>query len=145
LSQTANKANGVCSVCHATRQLHLKDGTIHRHGPRSQLCPGSHKPPLGPSTVPGQGTSVVPPTLSAAASSQGSDAAAADQSADQFDWSPPDAASMRHIPKAARLACAAHLASILRQVVTHLESLSHWKAVLNWSGSVLFPAKRGGK
>ena len=73
------------------------------------------------------------------------DAAAADRSPDHFDWSPPDAASMRHIPKAATPACAADLASILRQGVTHPESPSHWKAVLNWSGSVLFPAKRGGK
>ena len=148
MSQTANKANGVCSVCHATRQLHMKDGTVHRHGPRSQPCPGSHKPPLGPSIASAtglDGVAVAPPTLSTATSPQGSDAAATDQSYDHFDWSPPDAASIRHIPKAARPACAAHLASILRQVVKHPESQTHWKAVLNWSGSVLFPAKRGGK
>ena len=46
LSQAANKDNGVCSVCHVIRQLHIKDGTIHRHGPRGQPCPGSDKPPL---------------------------------------------------------------------------------------------------
>src|SRR6267154_404639 len=44
LSQSANKSNGQCSVCLATRQLHLKDGTIHRHGPRDHPCPGSDKP-----------------------------------------------------------------------------------------------------
>ena len=141
LSQTANKANGVCSVCHATRQLHLKDGTIHRHGPRNQPCPGSHKPPLGPS-----GASVsspapaVPPVVQSAVATP-----SVDQSQNHFDWSPPDCASIRHIPKAARPACASNLASLLRQVVTQPESQSHWKAVLNWAGSVLFPAKRGGK
>ena len=43
LSHDANKANGTCSVCHAVRQLHLKDGTIHRPGPRHNPCHGSDK------------------------------------------------------------------------------------------------------
>ena len=47
LSQTANKSSGNCSVCLAVCQLLKKDGTVHRHGPRSQPCPGSAKPPLG--------------------------------------------------------------------------------------------------
>lgn len=46
LSQDANKASGTCSHCYAVRQLHLKDGTVHAHGPRNSPCPGSHKPPL---------------------------------------------------------------------------------------------------
>jgi len=141
LSQTANKVNGVCSVCHATRQLHLKDGTVHRHGPRNQPCSGSHKPPLGPS-----GASVLnqPPAVPPDVPSAGP-TPSTDQPQVHFDWSPPECASIRHIPKAARPACASHLASLLRQVVAHPESQSQWKAVLNWAGSVLFPAKRGGK
>ena len=50
LSQDANKAFGICSVCRATRQLHLKDGTVHKHGPRDRPCPGSNKPPLSTAT-----------------------------------------------------------------------------------------------
>ena len=46
LSQTANKESGTCSVCLSTRQLHLKDGTVHQHGPRGNRCPGSDKLPL---------------------------------------------------------------------------------------------------
>ena len=46
LSQEANKKCGTCSVCFATRQLHNKDGTIHRHGPRNNPCTGSHQLPL---------------------------------------------------------------------------------------------------
>ena len=46
LSQEANKARGQCSVCLAERQLHLKDGTVHQHGPRSNPCAGSHKLPI---------------------------------------------------------------------------------------------------
>jgi len=29
-----------------TRQLHNKDGTVHKHGPKNNRCPGSHKAPL---------------------------------------------------------------------------------------------------
>ena len=46
LSQDANKRSGVCSFCHEVRQLHLKDGSIHLHGPRQKPCPGSNKPPM---------------------------------------------------------------------------------------------------
>jgi len=41
LSQDANKKCGTCRVCFATRQLHMKDGTVHNHGPRGKLCSGS--------------------------------------------------------------------------------------------------------
>jgi len=57
----SRKSNGVCSVCRATRQLHLKDGTVHKHGPRDNLCPGSHKPPVG---VVSQQSSPSPPDAS---------------------------------------------------------------------------------
>ena len=46
LSQDANKSSGICSSCRATHQLHLKDGTVHQHGPRINRCPGSNKLPL---------------------------------------------------------------------------------------------------
>jgi len=60
-----SKASGECSVCHAVRQLHLKDGTVCQNGPRNNRCPGSGKPPavsyLPPqrsttSTTPSSGT-----------------------------------------------------------------------------------------
>ena len=41
-----NKSSGTCSVCLATRQLHIRDGTIHRHGTRRSPCPGSNLRPL---------------------------------------------------------------------------------------------------
>lgn len=55
LSQGANKQRGTCSSCYEAHQLHLKDGTVHLHGPRKNPCPGSHKPPL-----PSSASSVVP-------------------------------------------------------------------------------------
>ena len=46
ISQTANKADGSCSVCLAVHQLHPRDGTTQLHGSRDKRCPGSHKPSL---------------------------------------------------------------------------------------------------
>jgi hypothetical protein len=46
LSQEANKVSGVCSVCLNVTQLRLKDGLVHRHGPRHNRDAGSHKSPL---------------------------------------------------------------------------------------------------
>jgi len=34
LSQSANKSSGTCSICITTRQIHFRDGTINKHGPR---------------------------------------------------------------------------------------------------------------
>src|SRR5688572_10778191 len=51
-----NKASGVCSRCLAVRQLHLKDGTVHLHGPRNSPCPGSRQPPLSSTSVSAAGT-----------------------------------------------------------------------------------------
>src|SRR5206468_2696752 len=47
LSKEANKLSGTCCHCFAVRQLHLKDGTVHLHGPRNNPCPGSRKLPTG--------------------------------------------------------------------------------------------------
>jgi len=57
LSQEANKKCGTCRVCFATRQLHMKDGTVHNHGPWNQPCSGSHQPPLSDSVQIRQSTS----------------------------------------------------------------------------------------
>jgi hypothetical protein len=46
LAQSINKSSVVCSVCKATRQLHLNDGRVHLHGPRDRRCLGSDKPLL---------------------------------------------------------------------------------------------------
>src|SRR6218665_4004201 len=46
LSQTAKKANGICSVCHNIWKLHQSDGIVYRHGHRDNPCLGSNRPPL---------------------------------------------------------------------------------------------------
>ena len=52
LSQTANKVSVVCSVCQAVRQIRIKNGTIHYHDPKSNLCPGSDSPPVAVAATP---------------------------------------------------------------------------------------------
>ena len=53
LSQKANKDHGTCAHCFKDCQLHLKDSTVHLHGPRDARCPGSNKPPLNASAPTG--------------------------------------------------------------------------------------------
>ena len=52
LSHAANKASCMCSVCRAVRRIHVKDGTVHRHGSRNSSCPGSDLPPLAAAAAP---------------------------------------------------------------------------------------------
>jgi len=148
LSQEANKSSGVCSVCRATRQLHHKDGLVHKHGPRDNPCPGSNMPPL--SIVQNASTSVPPPQSQASANQSvpnpSSTAMSVDSTSQQsVTWSPADVPIIKHIPKSARPACAAHLAKLLRQVTAQPGVVDNWLAVLNWSQSVLPVPKRGGK
>ena len=142
LSQSVGKHSGTCSVCLATRQLHLKDGRIHKHGPRDKPCPGSNKPPLDDGT-----SSNVSPTV--ADSLQSSSVSTPDQPSSlpalSPHWSPPSANVIKHIPKSARPACASHLASLLREVVSHSETLANWISVFNWPAFILQPPKRGGR
>ena len=113
LSQDANKSSGLCSVCRATRQLHHKDGTVHKHGPRDNPCPGSNKPPLSASqNLPGPSGQSQP-----SVSPSGSQPAPSAQSSfntQSVSWSPSNFPLIKHIPKSARPACASHLAKLLR-------------------------------
>ena len=145
LSQDANKLSGVCSVCHATRQLHLRDGTVHNHGPRDNPCAGSHRPPLVPTSQGCPTLSQQPSGSGASVSVPGSQSVQPDGQSTGVAWSPVDWRLIKHIPKSARASCAAHLASLLRNTVTHPEVAANWLAVFNWSGTILSVPKRGGK
>jgi len=147
VSQEANKSSGACSVCRATRQLHLKDGTIHKHSPCDRPCAGSHKPPLGAGIDHTTSTAAAAVNSSVNASiAPSSDSVSATASAhSQLRWSPTECAVIKHIPKSARPLCASHLAGVLRPVVAKPHDFSSWLSVFNWSTSILHPPKRGGK
>ena len=149
LSQKANKSNGVCSVCHATFQLHLRDGTVHRHGPMDSPCPGSHKLPLGQSVSAGSSQPIQQSAASVIRNSNASNTRRLHSlvltAVSHLAWQPVEWAVIKHIPKSARAACAGHLAGLLRLTVAHPELASNWLALLNWSGFILCAPKRGGK
>ena len=120
LSQDANKNSGVCSGCRAVRQLHLKDGKVHRHGPRDNPCPGSNKLPL---SVSSNLPCTTGPSPQSQPQSQPSNASTASRSpsihgpttnpAPFSSWHPVQQPLIKHAPKSARPACAWHLAKIL--------------------------------
>jgi len=143
LSQNANESSGLCIVCRATRQLHIKDGTIHQHGPRDDPCPGSNKPPLSMNLPDPPGQS----QLSVSASgSQPVPPAQSSSNMQSVSWSPPSSPLIKHTPKSApRPACASHLAKLLRAEMLQLGISKNWLAVLNWRSSILAVPKWRGK
>jgi len=159
ISQEANKSSGICRVCHATRQLHLRDGTVHKHGPRNNPCPGSHQLPLVVSSQSQTGsasvTSPLPPEPPASGHSSilvsnptpalPVVSIVSNEVPGSSVWSPVYSGLIKHIPRSARPACASHLASLLRAAALHPEVSDNWLAIFDWSGSILLPPKRGGK
>ena len=133
LSQLANKSNGTCSFRLATRQLHLRDGMVHRHGPHHDPCPGSNNPPLQSSAV--QSPSVDTNSSAAAASQSNLPPSAV--------WSPADSTLVKHIHKSAQSSCTSHLASLLQKVVSNPDTVPYWTELFNWGSIVLQPPKRG--
>ena len=152
LSQDANKSSGTCSVCYATRQLHLRDGTVHLHGPRSQPCPGSNKPPIGHCNPP---TTLVSSPL---ATNQTADDRPVDIVPGPADASPqqaytgsspavllPVAPIIKHIPRSARAHCADELISAISKILTTPESVDAWTTFLNFSTTILTAPRRSGR
>jgi len=103
----------VCSAHRATRQLHVKDGTVHNHGPRANPCPGSHKPPLSVSKPSVSGGFADSQSLADAGpvvdSSHDTSTSRSTLTQRQL-WTLSEHKVIKHIPKSARSACAAHLA-----------------------------------
>ena len=151
LSQEANKKCGTCRVCFATRQLHMKDGTVHKHGPRNKPCSGSHQPPLSDSVQIRQSTSAT--ATAAAGSASPEDTTRAPQ------LSPVSASSataighplcnnsslLKRIPKGARPAAANLLLKLIRDVLQHPLLTSSWSKLLGFSSACLAKPSRGGK
>ena len=147
LSQEANKSNGACSTCFAVRQLHLKDGTVHQHGPRGNPCPGSKKPPLVKAAI--SSSQPVPLSSSSTVSSASENNSAllnspADTSS-SFSHPSLDGPLVKHIPKSARHACSVALSTILKRISRSSIDLSAWSDLLNFGNTILRKPARGGK
>jgi hypothetical protein len=127
----SQKDKGICSVCHVSRLLHMKDGNVHQHGPRSKPCLGSNKPPLSHlpltnSQLSARDTATRPTTTSC--SEQRCDETAATSDIDQRL---PDIDRreqikhpslqhnlLRHIPKGARSSTALLLADVINRLIS---------------------------
>ena len=152
LSQNAHKSSGECSVCHAVRQLHDINGTVHCHGPRNNPCPCSDKPPatVRPYVLP---TTLQQSAASSATTGQQIDVSASISSIPGIDPAPADGFShpqlvrrcIKHIPKSARPACAQRYAELLRRCKSNPHNLHAWEELLNFGKDVLAQPTRGGK
>jgi len=150
LSQEANKSSGLSIVCRATRQLHHKDGTLHKHdrdGPRDNPCSGLNKTPLSISqNLPEPSSSDQSQPLDLLTGSQPAPPGHLSLNIQQsVSWSPASSQLIKHIPKSACAACAFHLAKLLRAVTAQSGIATNWLAVLNLGSSILAAAKRGRK
>ena len=155
LSQTANKSSGECSECHEIRQLHIKDGTVHRHGPRSKPCAGSGKPPCQGNDLTSNSTShsnIDTSTASLATSTQlqSNEQTSANVDQPHSDVSrfshPSDITSIiKHIPKSARPSCAKMVTSILKDISLNVDDLRPWSALFSFANDILSRPTRGGK
>ena len=139
LSQEANKKCGVCRVCFATRQLHMKDGTVHNHGPRSKLCSGSHQPPLPDSIQQRRSAPVLVDAMDAVSTAQ--EAATPTRQLPSVPASIVSVVShpccnngdiLKRIPKGARSAAANLLSKLIRDVLQHPLSTSSWSKLLGF-------------
>jgi hypothetical protein len=145
LSQEMNKKSGVCSVCFATRQLHIRDGTVHLHGPRNDPSLGSNRSPVDPLAT--DSTSAVGPKITSSPSSPSSSPAQINHlRSSNEDVSHPKlfGPTIKWIPKAARSLCASLFNGLLRAIILKPDSLSAWKNLLRFAPTILAKPARGG-
>jgi len=148
LSQEANKPSGTCSCCIATRQLHLKDKTVHLHGPRMNRCPGSLKPPLSqPPSNPPLAIQQSQPVIHSTTSINTPLLPSTQQTSNTSSLTHPkvDYPIIKHIPKSARPACGAALSSLLHRIAQSPDDLTAWSSLFHFSGNTLSKPPRGGK
>ena len=173
LSQKAAKQSGVCSICFATRQIHLKDGTLHLHGPRHKPCPGSNLPPIGNAPT-CQGSQIQPNAQLSLAGSQSTAQLNADIVVSTSGATPPLASIstlastadtsrangpaqpslshpadrgpiINHIPRSARQHIAAELSSVLSHVCSNPADVSNWSTLFEFGSVMLHAPPRAGR
>ena len=164
-SKSSVKLKGICSVCKSKRQLHLKDGLIHLHGPRNRPCPGSHQSPLSILSqssphVSLMSASHVPCNFFSAGASPANPLPNPQFPASQpislpsqpacssagldFCHPRPGLSTIKHIPKGARTSVGSLLISILSSVLSASDPLP-WRNLFSFAPLILAPPPRGGR
>jgi len=151
LSQKTDKQSGVSSVCIATHQIHLMDGTLLLHGPRHKPCPGSNLPAIGngpssqssttqpnlqPSSAGGQSTGqrnaadAVPQFASISTLPYTADTSNANGSAQPSISHPAYTGPIiKHIPSSARQHISTELTSVLDHICSKPNDVSNWSTL----------------
>lgn len=149
LSQKANKQSGICSVCFATRQIHIKDGTIHLHGPRLNPCPGSHKPPLGNLPAVGGSTDTqnqkATPAVAIADTVPATNSVAGAPPSHSISHPMPGVPLIKHIPRSARPHIARELTSVLNCITSNPDDPTNWSSLLSFGPNMLHAPPRTGR
>src|SRR5688572_12633685 len=157
MSQRSPKDVGVCPVCLNEFKLHRLKGTLHSHGPRRNLCPGSDQLPIDIVQTGSRSSHTKHSDDSQYSASQTTHSDArynADDDENLFCNEPlldifthPKVRSrlLKHIPLAARGACRDLLTKIIQAVIREPNSPSKWLDLLQFSPIILAKPKRGGR
>ena len=154
----STKSEGTYSVCSKVCRLFSDGGIVfYRHGPHESPCAGSGRPssearPSGTTTSPQPGTSGF------TASSQPQPSQGLSHPGSQVDpvqvsggasvaFAHPTSFGpvLKHIPKAARPACSAHLTTLLTGVTDNSGEVERWFELLHFGSRVLYKPTRGGR
>jgi len=119
----SRQTNAVASVVFAMppSSCTTRRTIVHRHGPRTNPCPGSQQPPLGPSVqaaIAMQALSSQPPPVRRVLTSQSHPA---NGTSGRSSFTPVDCAIVK--PQSARATCASHLSGLLNFVVSDPENV----------------------
>jgi len=155
LSEEANKKCGTCRVCFATRQLHNKDGTIHKHGPRDNPCSGSHQPPQPYSVRSAniqshrQSTSSIGANVASFSTCTNSAIHEVNHStslnSDATQHPVRSGPIPKRIPKNARAHVGNFVVKLINDVISHPMSVTCWSRLLGFPSACLAKSSRGRK
>ena len=137
LSQDLNKRSGQCSVCFANRQIHLSDGLIHLHGPRSNPCSGSNKPPLPSAIVPSSSSVLQDDFLRLNIAAELPASILNTINVVKFQHPVVSTPLIKHIPRSARSSCGKLLIEILQKINSNTSNIKSWSVLLNFGIIIL--------
>ena len=140
---TATNASqtGTCPVCRRSG-IHVVNttGLLRNHGPHNNRCNGGRARPLPGTQHPVQNQPILASQSQAAASPASSAA-----QTDVITHPQMNSQILKRIPKGARPAAANLLQKLIRDVLLHPSSSSHWTKLLGFSSNCLAKPSRGGK
>ena len=152
-SPLSRVANGMCGVCGKVQSILIRDGTLHKHGSRTDPCAGSYCLPVGSSTSDGARANIT--AARSLPGSQSLDPTPRSRSAPSpsatvmedvpFDHPVLSGPLIKHVPKPARAQLGKLLTNILDDIVADPEAIPSWKKLLSVGRNVLSNPKHGGK